>query len=441
MKNFFLSLFVLAITLPALAQSEAKYRKIDSLMVYFNRNDKIMGALTIREKGKVVFEKAYDFADINAKAKATPDTKYKIGAVTEIFTAAIIFQLIEEKKLTLDTKLSEFFPKIKNAEIITIADMLGHKSGIYNYTDDPAFKEAQTKLQNRKQMLDRIMAKEPAFEPGTKAEVSNSNYLLLGYIIQDITKKTYKENVTARVIKKAGLKNTYYFTKINSRKNEAYSYAYADGQWDKQDEWHESAIGGSGGLQSTASDLTLFAKALFDGKIITKASLNEMTKMDMGIGRGVFHFSFAERKFVGHNGNLEGFSTVLGYNPKEDLAISLTLNGVNTDVNALVMGILSCYYKLPYRFPDFTSVAVDDSVLKRYEGIYTAPSLPYKVKIIAREGKLVAIALEPGQGSFELNPLSENEFNFDPADLRMIFSEKGFTLKQGGKVTEFTKEK
>ncbi|MEL1245666.1 serine hydrolase domain-containing protein [Flavobacterium sp. DGU11] len=440
MKKLFLSLFVLAITLPAFAQGEAKYRKIDSLLVYFNRNDKFMGALSIREKGRVVFEKAYGFTDIDTKAKATPDTRYKIGSVTEMFTAAIVFQLIEEKKLTLDTKLSEFFPKMKNAEKITIADMLGHKSGIYNYTQEPAFKDFSVKLQNRKQMLDRIQGYEPAFEPGTKAELSNSNYLLLGYIIQDITKKTYKENVTARVIKKAGLKNTYYFTKINPKKNEAYSYVETDGQWIKEDEWHESAIGGAGGLQSTASDLTLFVKALFDGKIITKTSLGEMTKMEMGIGRGVFHFSFAERKFVGHNGDIEGFSAVLGYNPKDDLAIALTLNGVNTDVNALVMGVLSCYYKLPYRFPDFTSVAVDDDVLKRYEGIYSAPSLPYKVKIAAREGKLIAIALEPGQGSFELNALSENEFNFDPADLHMIFSDKGFTLKQGGKVTEFNKE-
>lgn len=439
MKRLFLSLFVLAITIPALAQSQAKYQKIDSLMNHFSRNDKFMGILSIREKGKPVFEQAYGYADVETKLKATPDTKYKIGSVTKMFTSAMIFQLVDEKKLKLDMKLSDFFPKIKNAEKIKISDLLGHTSGVFNMTDDVTFGEIKGKLQSRKQLLDRIESYNPVFEPGAKAEYSNTNYLLLGFIIQDITNKTYKEAVYERVIKRAGLRNTYYFSKINPKKKEAYSYKFADGKWKKQEEIHESSAGGAGGLQSTASDLTLFAKALFDGVLISKESLAEMTKMEMGFGRGLFAFPFGERKFLGHNGDIEGFATVLGYYPKDDVAISLTLNGVNTEIDDMMIGILSCYYKLPYRFPNFATATVDDTILKSYEGLYSAPTLPYKVKIVARDGKLVAIAMEPGQGMFELNPLSETEFNYDPANLHMIFSAKGFTLKQGGQVTEFTK--
>ncbi len=440
MKNLFLSLFVLAITLPVFAQSEAKYRKIDSLLNHYSRNDKFMGVLSILEKGRIVYEKAYGLSDVEAKVKATPDTKYKIGSVTKLFTSAIIFQLVDEKKLKLETRLSDFFPKIKNAEKIKISDLLGHTSGVQNITADATFSEVKGKLQGRRQILDRIESYNPAFEPGVKAEFSDSNYLLLGYIIQDITGKTYKEAVFERIVKKAGLKNTYYFSKVNPKKKEAYSYKFINGKWTRQEEVHESSAGASGGLQSTASDLTLFAKALWDGTLISKASLAEMTKMEMGFGRGLFAFPFGERKFLGHNGDIEGFATVLGYYPKEDLAISLTLNGVNTEIDDMMIGILSCYYKLPYRFPDFTTTTVDDSILRSYEGLYAAPSLPYKVKIVARDGKLVAIAMEPGQGLFELNPLSETEFNYDPANLHMIFSAKGFTLKQGEQVTEFKKE-
>jgi len=439
MKRLFLSLFVLATTFSAIAQSEAKYRKIDSLLNHFSRNDKFMGVISIREKGKPVFEKAYGYADVEAKVKATPDTKYKIGSVTKMFTSAMIFQLVDEKKLKLDMKLSDFFPKIKNAEKIKISDLLGHTSGIYNISDDKALDDIKMKLQNRKQLLDRIESYSSVFEPGSKAEYSNTNYLLLGYIIQDITSKTYKEAVFERIVKRAGLKNTYYFSKIDPKKKEAYSYKFIDGKWMRQEEYHESSAGGAAGLQSTASDLTLFAKALWSGTLISKESLAEMTKIEMGYGRGLFAFPFGERKFLGHNGDIEGFATVLGYYPKEDLAISLTLNGVNTEIDDMMIGIFSCYYKLPYRFPNFATTAVDDTILKSYEGLYTTPSLPYKVKIVAREGRLVAIAMEPGQGMFELNPLSETEFNYDPANLSMIFSPKGFTLKQGGQVTEFTK--
>jgi CubicO group peptidase (beta-lactamase class C family) len=440
MKKLVLSLFLLMIASAAFAQQEgAKYRKIDSLLTYFYDNNKFMGSITIREKGEVVFEKAYGFADVAAKIPAKTDTRYKVGSITKMFTSAIIFQLIEEKKLTLGTKLSDFFPDIKNAEKITIADMLGHKSGLYNYTDDAAFDSYSSKLQNRKDMLQRLESYPPAFEPGEKTEYSNSNYLLLGYIIQDITKKTYKENVASRVIKKADLKHTYYFGKINTKKKEAYSYSFDNGKWVKAEEWHESVAGAAGALQSTGDDLTKFIKALFDGKIIKPESLAEMLKIDMGYGRGIFAFPFGERKFFGHNGGIESFNSVLGYYPKDDMGFALLVNGDNYNYNEIVIGILSCYYKLPYFFPNLKSVKVDESILKRYEGVYSTPSLPFKVDVKLVAGELVAHATD--QGSFPLNPLSETEFNFDPAGITITFSQAGFTLRQAdGAVTEFTKE-
>ena len=427
---------------PSFAQQQegAKFRKIDSLLTYLYTNNKFMGSIAIQEKGTVVFEKAYGYAEAETKTPATSKTKYKVGSVTKMFTSAIIFQLIEEKKLTLDTKLSEFFPKIKNAEKITIGDMLNHKSGIFSYTSDPEFMNYLYKLQNRRDMVARIEAGTPAFAPGEKAAYSNSNYLLLGYIIQDITKKTYKENVASRIVNRIGLKSTYFYSKINPKKNEAYSYSLDDNDtWIKTEEWHESIAGGAGGLQSTPADLTKFIKALFDGRIIKKESLNQMTTMDMGYGKGVFAYPFIERKFFGHNGDIESFKALLGYYPKEDLAFSLLMNGVNYNVDDIVDGVLSCYYKLPYIFPNFKTAKISESVLKRYEGYYSTPSLPFKVDIKLVNGVLVAHATD--QGSFPLNPLSETEFNFDPAGITMTFNPKGFLLKQAdGSTTQFTKE-
>lgn len=441
MKKVLLSLFAIMLAIPAFAQNEgAKFRKIDSLLTYLYANNKFMGSIAIQEKGSIVFEKAYGYADIESKTKATPKTKYKIGSITKMFTSAIIFQLVEEKKLKLDTKLSEFFPKIKNADKITIAQMLNHQSGIYSYTSDPDLKNYIQKLQNRRDMVARIESGTPAFEPGTKAAYSNSNYLLLGYIIQDITKKPYKDNVTSRIINPVGLKSTYFYSKINPKKNEAYSYSYDEsGKWLKSEEWHESVAGGAGGLQSTASDLTKFVKALFDGKIIKKESLALMTTIDMGYGKGIFAYPFIERKFLGHDGDIEAFSSVLGYYPKDDLAISVLMNGNDINTNDLMTGILSCYYKLPYIFPNFKSAKISEDILKRYEGFYTNPELPFKVDIKLVNGVLTAHATD--QGSFPLNPLSETQFNFDPAGITITFNAKGFTLMQAdGSTSQFTKE-
>jgi CubicO group peptidase (beta-lactamase class C family) len=440
MKKLVLTLFFFTVTLQSFSQVDPRLMKIDSLMKYFTAGNKFMGSVTIRHKNNVIFDKAYGFSDVEKGVKAAPGTKYKIGSVTNMFTASVIFQLIEEKKLSLDSKLSEFYPQIKSADSITIGQLLNHKSGIRDYTTDAEFDKFKSQLQTKKKMLDRIASYDYAFKPGTKADFSNSNYLLLSYIIEDITKQPYKGNVITRIIKKAGLKNTYYFSKINPQKKEAYSYTYTDGRWQKNGEWHESVMEGAGGFQSTSSDLTDFIKQLFDGKIISKESLAQMTDMDMGYGKGVFQFPFGERRFFGHNGAIEGFASVVGYYPKDDLAISITANGLDYDLNDIVLGILSTYYKLPYRFPNFTTADIDEAVLKSYEGIYSTPSLPFKVQIVVKDGVLVAVQL-PGDASFELNPLSDTEFNYDPADLKMIFNKKGFTLVQGGTKTEFKKER
>ena len=440
MKKALLILLALVFTLPALAQTEgARFRKIDSLLNYYYTNKKFMGSVSIREKNEVVFEKSYGYADMNNKLPASPDTKYKVGAITEMFTASIIFQLIEEKKLKQDTKLSEFFPKIKNAKNITVANMLNHKSGISDIANDPDFKRFRTKLQTRKDILERLYSYEPAFITDSLAQQSTSNYILLGYIIQDVTKKTYKENVTSRIIKKAGLTNTqYYTTKINTRKNEALSYIFTDGYWEKAPEWHDAVVGGSGGLQSTPNDLTKFVKALFDGKIIKPESLIEMNKLDKGFGKGIFNFMFAERKFFGHTGSIEGFRSVVGYYPKDQLGFSLVVNGENYNFNDMALGILSCYYKLPYRFPDFATIKVDSNILKSYQGYYTNPTMPFKIEITVADGKLRVHADE--QGTFYLTPKTTTEFKHDASGVTIVFIPKGFILKQNATETVFTKQ-
>ena len=106
-----LFLFVLTFSLASIAQE--RFEKIDSLLTYLNQNNKFMGSLCIREGENVVFNKAYGYADGEKNILANRETKYKIGSVTKTFTAVMIMQLIEEKKLNLQTKLNRFYPKIQ----------------------------------------------------------------------------------------------------------------------------------------------------------------------------------------------------------------------------------------------------------------------------------------------------------------------------------------
>jgi CubicO group peptidase (beta-lactamase class C family) len=439
MKKTVIALFAFMISAGSFAQGDARMRKIDSLMNYLTENNKFMGSVILRENNKTVFQKAYGYADADNKIKADVNTKYKIGSITKMFTSAIIFQLIEEKKLTLDTKLSKYYPQIKNADKITIAQLLQHKSGIFNYTNDASFREVLTTQHGKNGMLTRLAGFEPYFEPGTRAEYSNSNYLLLGYIIEDVTKKPYKDNVAERIAKKAGLKDTYYYTKIDPKRNEAISYKYNGTDWVKEEEWDESVAAAAGALQSTPADLAKFIEALYDGKIISKKSLEEMMTFDAGYGKGILQFPFGERKFIGHNGSIEGFSSTLGYYPKEDVTFSLIQNGDNYDTNDIILGVLSIYYKMPYQFPNVKTVDVDPAILRTYAGTYSSAAIPLKVMLKEENGKLIAQAT--GQSPFAMNAVSNTEFSFDPAGIVLLMKKDGFTLKQGGMVMEFTREK
>jgi CubicO group peptidase (beta-lactamase class C family) len=439
MKKSLLLIIAFIMAAPAFAQPmEPRFVKIDSLLSYFAANNKFMGSVSISEKDQVVFERAYGYADAENKITANADTKYKIGSITKMFTSVVIFQLIEEKKLSADTKLSQFFPNIKNADSITITNLLNHTSGLYNYTNDSIFSSYVTAFQPRKAMLKRVEALQPAFSPGSTADYSNTNYLLLGYIIEDILKKPYKDVVNERIVKKLGLKNTYYYGKINPRRNEAYSYHFNGTEWERHEEWNESVAGAAGAMQSTPTDLTKFVRALFEGKLVKKASLDEMLKFDYGYGKGIFSFPFGERRFYGHNGGIENFTSSLGYYPKEEVAVALTVNGNNYDSNEIMIGILSIYYKLPYRFPNLKTVTVAPEILQGYEGTYASPDVPLKINIKYTNGTLMAQAT--GQGAFPLNPASDSEFNFDPAGIRITFEKDAFTIYQGGNGTKFKKE-
>ena len=440
MKNSIIFIFWLLLTTSIFAQKNDKFQKLDSLLGYLTQNNRFMGSVQIRENDNIVFDKAYGFSDYKHKIKANTNTKYKIGSITKTFTASLIFQLIEEKKLGLETKLSKFYPKIQNSEKITIGQMLSHKSGIFNFTDEPDFILNADKQKTKEEMISKIASFPAVFEPNTKAEYSNSNYLLLGYIIEKITNKSYSENLNKRIIEKIGLKNTSTFLKINSSENEAFSYSIInkDKSLENIEEWDESQVGAAGNLQSTSDDLNLFTKALFEGKIITKTSLAEMTNLDNGFGKGIFTAPFGDRVFFTHNGGIEGFTSTFGYYPKEKLGFSIIMNLDNYNMNELVVSLLSIYYKMPFEFPELKTIAVDDAVLSSYEGIYSSEKIPLKITIKNENGVLTGQGT--GQNPFQLVPTSTTEFVFEQAKVTLKFMEKGFILTQSGQEIEFKKE-
>ena len=436
MKKFlYLLLFATAVTVA----QQTKFQKIDSLLTFLNANNKFMGSVAIRQNGNVVFSKAYGFADVETNKKLDENTKLKIGSITKTFTATMIMQLVDEKKLTLDTKLSKFYPKIPNADKITIHMLLHHRTGIPDFLNDDPNVAQYIYVENKKEyLIKRIEGYTPAFDPNSQFKYSNSNYNLLGYILEDITKKSYAENLNARIVKKLNLKNTLYPGKIEVSKNEGYSYIFNGTTWEKIPEWSTSLAFAAGAIMSTPNDLNAFLNALLDGKLVSAASLEQMKTMEDTYGMGLIIAPFDGKKFYGHTGGIENFRAAAGYLPEENLGFSIIVNGDNYNRNDIAIGILSLFYDQPYPFPNLKGFAVNREILQKYSGVYSSKAVPLKITVTTVNDELFAQA--SGQSAFPLTAKSDTEFVFDAARIKMIFGDNKFTIEQGGSGVEFTKE-
>ena len=398
-----------------------------------------MGSVALSENGKIIYTKSIGFSDVESKTKPNETTKYRIGSISKSFTSALVFKAVEENKVSLDTKILKYFPNIKNADKISISNLLNHRSGIHSFTDNENYLSWNTKKKSEEELLKIIEDGDSDFEPDTKADYSNSNYVLLSFILEKIYKKPYSEILQEKIIKPIGLKNTYIGGKINLKNNEAHSYIF-ENNWIKETETDLSIPLGAGAVVSTPSDLLQFAEALFNGKIISEKSLKLMETIKDDYGSGLFQMPFGTKKAFGHTGGIDGFSSNYGYFPEEKVAFALTSNGSNYTNNNIAIAVLSAVFNQPYEIPTFKTLDLSSADLDQYLGIYSSKDIPLKITITKNDTTLMAQAT--GQSAFPLDASDKNIFKFDQAGIVLEFipANKTMILKQGGKNYNFIKD-
>ena len=436
-RSFFSFLFVL-FSATSFAQ-EQKFLTLDSLFQILDVNNRFMGSLSISENGKVTYSKTIGKADLASGKSSDNLTKYRIGSISKMFTACLIFQAIEENKLSLTQNINRFFPKITSAKEISIGNLLNHRSGIHNFTNDTSYFNYYTASKSQKEMLEIIQASGSDFKSNSKAEYSNSNYILLSFILEKIYKKSYEELLDIKIIQPQGLKNTYFGKKLELAKNECASYRFS-GKWELEKETNSSVSLGAGGIVSTTEDLLFFISNLFAGKIINTASLEQMTKLEDGYGMGIFPVPFYDKNGFGHTGGIDGFSSFLYIFPEEKISIALTSNGSRFNNNDIAIAALSDCFDKPFTLPSFYAVELTSADLDKYLGSYANPEIPIKISIT--KDSLSLIAQATGQPSFTLELIGKDSFEFSPAgvEIQFIPQKNLLILKQGGGEFSFKRE-
>lgn len=434
-------LFLSAIGVSSIAFSQNNVKEklgnyFDSLFVHH----KVMGSFAIAEDNRPTFIKVVGFADVDKKQKANVNTQYRIGSISKTFTAVLVMKAVEEKKISLSQKLSEFYPEIPNADKITIENLLQHRTGIHNLTDEAEYWQYNTKPQTESSLVNIIKKYKSDFEPGSKHEYSNSNYILLGFILEKVYKKSYAELIKSKITKPLKLNLTEVGGKIDTSKNQAKSYEFTNGKYEVSSETDMTIPIGAGNIISTPRDLLSFILGLEQGKLIKKESLEKLKNFVDDYGYGLVKVPFDKYWGFGHTGGIDKFSSVLFYFPDLKVAVAFSTNQIDMDSNEISIKLVETAMGKDFEIPSFKTMEIPENELQKYVGTYSSPDVPLKINIFIKDKKLMAQAT--GQGALPLEATSNTRFKFDTAGIVVEFfpAKNQFIIMQGGTKNTFTKE-
>lgn len=282
---------------------------------------------------------------LKRKMQLTNDSMLRIGSVTKLYAAVFTLKAVEQGKISLSDTLTNWFPEIPNSEKITITDLLSHTSGLREIIESFSAKmKSIFPHKNWKQSeLLKIMAKQkPYFEPGTAFHYSNSNYIILGWILERISEKSFRSLLEAEIIAPLGLKSTYLLPQTEIPPYLIPGFDRDLLPWPglyehKPDNtaWASFAFT-SGAMATTANELLTFISAFFDGGLVSNQSLESManfSKVDkeehpywLGYGLGVTRFNVNNQGYWGHQGLFVGFDAIALYSPSKKYSIALIGN-------------------------------------------------------------------------------------------------------------------
>lgn len=306
-----------------------KSTRIDSILSFYNKRNLFNGNALITYKGQVIHNKSYN----NELTHNNKNSQFRIGSVSKTFTSMLLAQLENRGKIQYTDSIHQYLPEYPNGEI-TIAQLLSHQSGIPNYLDNT---ENLTRIMSKKYTIEELVyqfCSDPlSFEPGDRFEYSNSNYVILGLIIETITGQPFADALDQYIFKPLGMTHTYAGVSVDTTHlSKGFHYGKPEPQYPQEN------VIGAGGITSTTNDLLSWSKALDNETLLPLAKINQMfqpksdyTDWDAYYGYGwlIDRYMFTaskKNKIVYHPGTDYGFFSMFVKEPDEDITIILLNN-------------------------------------------------------------------------------------------------------------------
>lgn len=268
------------------------------------------GTIVIARAGEVIYERGFGTADPKTGAENTVSTRFRLGVLTQPFTAIAIMQLRDRGKLALGDRIDRFLPNYPGGSEISVEQLLAHTSGIPNYTSLPQFHDWKDQPHTTEALLARFSGEARTFVPGTDFAPTNSGYFLLGAIIERVSGLSYAQYVAENILEPAGMSSTT-FGDAYTTGQQAYGQVWNDEEiLDPPESIDMSVFGAAGGLVASPTDLIKWDRALSDGILLSAESRRELYKpskhsfgygwaMSRGYGQAVASFPGAIDGFNG----------------------------------------------------------------------------------------------------------------------------------------------
>jgi CubicO group peptidase (beta-lactamase class C family) len=313
----------------------------------------------VARAGEPMFVRAFGVADLEHNVPVVRGTVFTLASITKQFTAAAVLRLEEDGKISLDDALSRYVPELPQAGQVTLYQLLVHTSGIPDYAEDPAGLRTKSVARTPTQMVEWIAGLKPQFhfDPGTRWSYSNSNYILLGVVVERVSGQSLATFFAERLSRPAGLTATSFddprdvvpHRSQGYRKDKGSAGGYANADWISP-----TIPGAAGGLRTTVDDLLRWSHALFSGRVLAPDTVTRMvsagklgdgrtTKSGMpedwqrglnsDYGMGVFVTETSVGRRIWHAGDIDGFSTWLAHYPDVDVTIAVMQNSESADID------------------------------------------------------------------------------------------------------------
>ena len=341
--------------------AQTKAAKIDALVQQYVANRQFNGSVLVAEKGQVIIKKGYGMANMEWNIPNAPDTKFRLGSITKQFTAMLIMQLVEQGKLKLAGKVTDYLPDYPKAtgDKITIHHLLTHTAGIPNYTSFSDFFATKSRNPYTPGAFTKEFANMPLdFEPGSKFSYSNSGYFLLGVIIEKVTGKSYAEVLKANILAPAQLQNTGYDLAGPILPKRAAGYEKRPDGYVNAPYLDMSIPYAAGSLYSTVEDLYRWDQALYTDKLLSASG--KTTMYTPYLDQYAYGWTVGKTKLgqlkdsldvIGHGGGINGFNTLINRFPTDKILVVLLNNTGGAPLNDIQKNILRILYDQPIEAP------------------------------------------------------------------------------------------